>query len=128
MMAASRLPVSQHLLLRRFRRLHSNKRGQRPFLARVMNHWLRRGLLAGLFIMPALSGAQVTGGQHAFEFLRLPQSPHISALGGINVSNPSLDVSLGLQNPALMRPALHNQLSLAYNNFYSGISIANLAY
>lgn len=35
---------------------------------------------------------------------------------------------MGLQNPSLMRPALHNELGLAYNSFYSGISIANLAY
>jgi hypothetical protein len=93
-----------------------------------MKQWLRKGLIAGLILISATADAQVTGGQHAFEFLRLPQSPHISALGGINVSNPSPDVSLGLQNPALMRPVVHNQLSLSYNNYYSGISIANLAY
>ena len=93
-----------------------------------MNQWLRNGLFAGLILLSATAGAQITGGQHAFEFLRLPQSPHISALGGINVANPMPDVSLALQNPALMRPVLHNQISLAYNNYYAGISIANLAY
>lgn len=71
---------------------------------------------------------QVTGGQRAFEFLRLPQSPHISALGGINVANGSPDVSLAVQNPSLMRPGLHNQLQLAYNNYYAGISVMNLQY
>ncbi len=88
------------------------------------------------FLLPAIAAAvlacparaQVTGGQHAFEFLRLPQSPHISALGGINVGNPAQEVSLALQNPAQMRPALHNQLSLSYNSYYAGISVANLAY
>ncbi len=90
-----------------------------------MKKWF---LCAGLAALSASVNAQVTGGQHAFEFLRLPQSPHISALGGINVSNPTFDVSLALQNPALMRPVLHNQLSLAFNNYYAGVSIANLAY
>ena len=93
-----------------------------------MNHWFRNGAAAGLILLASAASAQVTGGQHAFEFLRLAQSPHISALGGINVANPSLDVSLALQNPALMRPAVHNQLSLAYNSYYAGISVANLAY
>ena len=74
------------------------------------------------------STAQVTGGQSAFTFLRLAQSPHISALGGINVGDPAQEVALALQNPAQMRPSLHNQLSLAYNNYYAGISVANLAY
>ncbi len=77
---------------------------------------------------PLTAHSQVTGGQHAFEFLRLPQSPHISALGGINVANGSNDVSLAVQNPSLMRPGLHNQLQLAYNNYYAGISVTNLQY
>jgi hypothetical protein len=84
-------------------------------------------LCAGLLLATTVR-AQVTGGQHAFEFLRLPQSAHISALGGINVAYPGEDISLALQNPSLMRPSLHNQLSLAYNAYYAGISIANLGY
>lgn len=85
-------------------------------------------LLAIVQCVGLVASAQVTGGQHAFEFLRLPQSPHISALGGINVSNGSPDVSLALQNPSLMRPGLHNQLGVAYNNYYAGISVTNLQY
>ncbi|HTN38888.1 MAG TPA: type IX secretion system protein PorQ, partial [Arachidicoccus sp.] len=72
--------------------------------------------------------AQITGGQSAFEFLRLSNSPHISALGGIAPANPDADVSLTLQNPALLNPRYHNQLSLAYNLYYAGISIANMQY
>lgn len=93
-----------------------------------MTKWIRRGLSTGLIALAGASQAQVTGGLHAFEFLRMAQSPHISALGGINVANPMQDISLALQNPALMRPYLHNQLSLAYNSYYAGISVANLAY
>lgn len=72
--------------------------------------------------------AQVNGAQFAFEYLRLPNSPHVTALGGMTVAHPGNDISLAMQNPALMRPELHNQLSLNYNSFYSGISNANLAY
>lgn len=89
---------------------------------------LRQGITVVLASLSLTASAQITGGQYAFTFLRLAQSPHISALGGINVSNPAHDVSLGLQNPALMRPALHNSLSLSYNSFYSGIAVSNLAY
>jgi len=93
-----------------------------------MNQGLRN-LLALFCLLFSLTGAaQVTGGEHVFEFLNLPQSPHISALGGANVSNADADVSLALQNPAQMRPVMHNELSLSYNSYYSGISIANLAY
>lgn len=72
--------------------------------------------------------AQVTGGQHAMEFLRLPNAPRISALGGIAIANPDKDVSFALQNPALIRPAMHTDLGLAQNFYYSGISISNLQY
>jgi len=72
--------------------------------------------------------AQVTGGASAFEYLRMANGPHVSALGGFNVASPDQDISFALQNPALMRPGLHNQLGLNYNNYYSGIHIMNLNY
>lgn len=81
-----------------------------------------------LVFLCSYANAQVNGAQFAFEYLRLPNSPHVTALGGINVANPTPDISLALQNPALMRPALHNQASFNYNNFYSGISNTNVAY
>ncbi len=82
-----------------------------------------------MFIMVALgASAQVTGGRYAMAFLRMPNSPHISALGGINVVNPENDISFALQNPALMRGTLHNQIGLNYNNYYAGIKVINLNY
>jgi hypothetical protein len=72
--------------------------------------------------------SQVTGGQYAFEYLRLANSPHVAALGGISVSNPDNDISLALQNPSLMRSGLHNQLQLNYNIYYADIKVMNLAY
>ncbi len=74
------------------------------------------------------AGAQITGGQAAMEYLRLPNSPHISALGGISVAMPTNDISFALQNPSLMRPGLHNQLGLNYNRYYADINIMNLQY
>lgn len=85
----------------------------------------------GLLLLTAYSitgRAQVVGGQDAFEYLRLSNAPHVSALGGMNVANTDDDISLALQNPALMRPALHNMLELNYNSFYSDISVMNLQY
>lgn len=62
------------------------------------------------------------------EFLRLSTSPRISSLGGINVAHSDRDISFVMQNPSLMRPALHNQLALSYNAYYGGSSLANLNY
>ncbi len=88
-------------------------------------------LLGGIMLMAGYShraAAQVTGGQYAFEFLRMANSAHVSALGGMSVANPEQDISLALQNPAMMRPGLHNQLQLTYNAYYADINIANLQY
>lgn len=74
------------------------------------------------------AAAQVVGGEYALEYLRLSDAPHVSALGGINVASPDNDIAFALQNPALMRPGLHNELSLNYNNYYAGINIMNLQY
>lgn len=83
--------------------------------------------IAGLLCC-GMAQAQVVGGQSSFEYLNMSNSPHVTALGGISIANPSNDVSLALQNPAMMRPGLHNQLALNYNNFYGDIKILNLQY
>lgn len=83
--------------------------------------------LVGLLCCRLATG-QVVGGQSSFEFLNMSNSPHVSALGGISVANPENDISLVPQNPALMRPGLHNELGLSYNSFYGDIKIINLQY
>lgn len=81
-----------------------------------------------LFLTGTHAYGQVTGGQFAFEFLRLSNSPHVSALGGMSVANPDNDISLALQNPSMMRAGLHNQLQLSYNGLYAGANATNLNY
>lgn len=71
---------------------------------------------------------QVNGGEHIFEFLRLSTSPHITALGGMSVVNPSSDVMMTSANPALLREKFHTQLGLNYNFFYAGTKVTNLVY
>jgi hypothetical protein len=89
---------------------------------------LKYAALALVLLPFSWAKAQVSGGQFAFESLRMSNSPLVSALGGISVANPREDISLAIQNPAMMRPGLHNELQLNYNNLYAGISVANLAY
>lgn len=91
----------------------------------VLKKWI--GVVT-LCCLAGIAGAQVTGGERAMEFLRLSNSPHVSAYGGINVSATDEDIAFAFQNPALMRPALHNQLGLNYNVYYAGIGVMNLQY
>jgi len=98
---------------------------ERFYRRMVMNKWIGSLALCGCF---AAARAQVAGGERAMEFLRLPNSPHVSSFGGMNVATTSDDIAFAFQNPALMRPALHNQLGLNYNAYYAGIGVMNLQY
>ncbi len=84
-------------------------------------------LIAALSVT-ACAQAQVTGGQHAFEYLNLSNSPHVSALGGMVVANPDNDVNFIAQNPALLVPSMHTSLGLNYNIYYAGIGVMNMQY
>ncbi len=71
--------------------------------------------------------AQTLGGNAVFNFLRLPPAPQLTALGGINVSKTSDDLGLALNNPALLRPSMHTQMTAVFNTMYDGINAYTLA-
>jgi len=65
--------------------------------------------------------AQTLGGNTVYNFVTQPNTAQLSALGGVNISNISNDVGMAFQNPALLRPAMQQQLNTAFNNFIAGI-------
>lgn len=87
-----------------------------------------RSLLIILVLLcsPGLN-AQTLGGSSVFNFLRLPNTPQLSALGGINTSYISNDVGLAFNNPALLKPSMHTQLNTVFNGFYDGITAYHLS-
>jgi len=71
--------------------------------------------------------AQTIGGHAVFNFLKLPHTPQLTALGGINVSVTSKDVGLAFNNPALLKKEMHTQMNAVFNNFYAGINAYHLS-
>jgi hypothetical protein len=71
--------------------------------------------------------AQTLGGNSVFNFLKLPNTPQLTSLGGVNISQPSNDVGLAFNNPALLKPEMHTQMNAVFNNFYSGIKVYHLS-
>lgn len=65
--------------------------------------------------------AQTIGGNAVFNFLRLSNTPQLTALGGINISTISDDIGMSFNNPALLRPVMHSQLTAVFNSMYAGI-------
>lgn len=81
-----------------------------------------------LFLFIALQlRSQTLGGNSVFNFLRLPNTPQLTALGGINVSQISNDIGLAVNNPALLRPEMHTQMNAVFNSLYDGISSYHLS-
>ena len=89
---------------------------------------MKKYLLLFICFLHIQSFAQIVGGEHIFEFLRLSQSPHITAVGGVSVVNPAHDVMLSTANPALLRPEFHTHLGLNYNIYYAGTRVSNMYY
>lgn len=68
-----------------------------------------------------ITEAQTLGGSSVFNFLNLPNTPQLTALGGINVSTLTQDVGLSFNNPALLRKNMHAQFTAVFNSMYAGI-------
>lgn len=69
---------------------------------------------------------QTLGGSSAYNFLKLPSSPLLTAAGGVNTSYKTNEVGLSANNPALLTTDLHAQLGLSFNSFLAGIKTYSL--
>jgi len=72
--------------------------------------------------------AQTIGGSAVFNFLKLPHTPQLTALGGVNVSATSNDVGLAFNNPSLLKKEMHTQMNAVFNDFYAGINAWHLSF
>src|SRR5687768_2831086 len=67
------------------------------------------------------ANGQTLGGQSVYNFLSHPNTPQLTALGGINISNQSNDIGLAFNNPALLQPSMHAQVHATFSTLYAGI-------
>jgi len=85
-------------------------------------------LLIALSLCSTHLFSQTIGGSTVFNFLNLPNTPQLTALGGINVSNTSNDVGMAFYNPALLNASMHTQADIVFNDFYAGIETYHLSF
>ena len=83
-------------------------------------------LLVALLYSLLLRG-QTIGGSSAFNFLNLPNTPQLTGLGGVNVSQVSNDAGMAFYNPSLLTPSMHTQMNAVFNSFYAGINTYHLS-
>ncbi len=88
-------------------------------------------ILTNLLVFMGLSSAlqaQINGGQNSFEFLRLPASARLTALGGYQIAVQDDDINLALSNPAALNPLMHQQISFSHNFMVSDIASGYVGY
>ncbi len=72
--------------------------------------------------------AQITGGQHVFQFLSLPVSSRVTALGGAQVAVLDDDPVFAAGNPAALNPQMDGRVAINHNFFLSDIQHGYVAY
>ena len=68
------------------------------------------------------------GGSGTYEFLNLPNSARVAALGGVNIAVKDSDVNSAYQNPSLLDSTMANQFSVSYVSYFAGIYWGYVAY
>jgi hypothetical protein len=83
-------------------------------------------LLAGI-LSPCGSYGQI-GGNNTYEFLNLPVSARVGAVGGNLISVKDDDPNLAYQNPSLLDSSMHNKLTLSYINYFGDVNFGYAGY
>lgn len=73
------------------------------------------------------AGAQI-GGYGVYQSLALPPSARTSALGGYQIAVLDKELSLGLQNPALLNEEMHGQMGFSQVNYIADINYGYAGY
>jgi len=83
-------------------------------------------LLSGLFCHAPANGQ--TFGTYAYPFLEEPVSARLAALGSNVAAIDDNDINIAFVNPSFISPAINNDLSLAYVNYFAGINYGMVQY
>ena len=81
-----------------------------------------------LLVLFSLSLRAQLGGESTYEFLNLPNSARIAALGGEYMASYDGDITLSLANPSLINEDMHNNLGFSFVDYYSDIKYGYAQY
>lgn len=84
-------------------------------------------LIATLLLLTICSFTFAQKGEGTYEFLNLPNSSRVGALGGANITINDADINIAYNNPALLSDTLNNHLAFNYINYVSDINFGYFA-
>ncbi|BDS13738.1 type IX secretion system protein PorQ [Aureispira anguillae] len=88
-----------------------------------MKYWL----IVFLLFISLGTYAQI-GGNSTYEFLRIPNSARITALGGSLITVRDADLNLAYHNPAALNPSMHRRIAFNQSAYMGGVTHGYLAY
>lgn len=68
------------------------------------------------------------GGESTYQFLNLPNSARVAALGGTHIAFTESDLNLVFYNPSLLTDSISNQLTVNYVSYIVGMSLGYVSY
>jgi opacity protein-like surface antigen len=90
---------------------------------------MTRQLILLLFFFAAIRSNAQIGGEATYEFLNLPNSARMAALGGNQVAiNDSADLNVAYNNPALLHASMDNMLLVNYVSYFDDIKFGYASY
>lgn len=87
-----------------------------------------RPLLLSCCLLYYLSASAQVGGIAAYEFLNLPNSATVAAMGGHHIAVMDDDLTLAARNPSLLNPEMSGQVTLSHAFLPGDINNSYLAY
>jgi len=106
----------------------SGKSNKNHYFCFIKYQLLKRfaAILFSVFFCASIFGQ--TGGNNTYEFLNLPVSARVAALGSNMLVAKDNDLSLAIINPSLIDDKLHHQLSLSFAEYISDVNYGSVAY
>ncbi len=87
-----------------------------------------RTFILFVFLFSSLATTAQIGGGRTYQFLNLPNSARIAALGGNFLAIRDDDITLAIANPSLITKRMNNTLALSYINYFSDVNYGFAAY
>ncbi len=84
--------------------------------------------LLSIYVVSAYQLSAQIGANGIYKFMNLPLSSRVASLGGNQIAVKDNDISLGMQNPALLNPEMHNHAQFSYIDYMSDINFGSLGY
>lgn len=81
-----------------------------------------------IFLFSSFVVSAQIGGSNTYEFLNIPVSARVGALGGNVIAVNDNDPTFSLSNPSLLNPEMSGMLTLTYLNYFADINQGYVSY